>query len=470
MDTSRNSTKGRVKYSGTWLELENFAQRHPGGPDFIQLMDGRDVTDVFASYHPHLSDSHIRTVLRKVKDESSNDAEKSGMKGKNEANEVTKMHAKEFRELQKEVLASLGGFRKTKGNTAYFLKVLAITILYIASEAMQWIYGFNLYRASVHGIAAALIGMNIMHDAIHGAASINPKINYILATVWTEMIGKSAISFKFSHNFFHHVTPNTEADPDARQSPVLRVHPKDAQSPINKFQHLYIWPLLTLLHFSQGFLSEPIYLATGTNQNDMVNRNAYGNGYLPPLPDSVKKYRLASIFFRFLYYLRFLILPMVYAPEINTVLCIFISTFVTSMVTGPLMIISHNFTGAKFHSNSNEYKPISFMAIQVETACNWGGWLGIQLSGGLNCKYMFYTFFKCLRHSIYHCFIFIQDQIEHHLFPGISHMHYYKIAPIVRRKCEELGIRYIHYPDFQSNVISCYKQLKQMGITNIHDN
>ena len=80
--------------------------------------------------------------------------------------------------------------------------------------------------------------------------------------------------------------------------------------------------------------------------------------------------------------------------HLNLILCsVFLCPrLLLQWLQGPLGIVSHNFTGAKFHSNSNEYKPISFMAIQVETACNWGGWLGIQLSGGLNCKYMFYIF------------------------------------------------------------------------------
>ena len=231
MNTSSTSKKSRVRFSGSWFELDDFARRHPGGPGFIHLASGRDVTDLFASYHPHLSDSHIRTVLRKVKDESSYDEEKSGIKEieyQSTANKVTQEHVKGFRELQKEVLAALGGFRKTKGTTAYFLKVFVLFVLYIGLESMQWIYGFSLYRAIIHGIVAALIGMNIMHEAVHHAASLNPKINHILGIVSGEMIGKSAICWRFSHNFLHHIYTNSEADPDARTSPVLRAHPTDA--------------------------------------------------------------------------------------------------------------------------------------------------------------------------------------------------------------------------------------------------
>lgn len=332
------------------------------------------------------------------------------------SNKVSQEHAKGFRELQKEVLATLGGFHKTKGTTAYFVKVFVITFLYIASESMQWIYGFNLCRAIVHGAAGGLIGMNIMHEANHGAASLNPKINHILGIVWSEMIGKSAIKWKFTHNVLHHIHTNAEADPDARQSPVLRAHPTDEPGIINKFQHLYIWPLFALQHFSQAFLKEPIYLCTETKHQHIVHGNTEDTGsnkkdsranVTRPLPDATKKDRLASLFFKCLYYLRFVILPILYAPEYNTVLCICTSVAVGTLLPGPFFIVSHNFPGVKFYSKNTDDERISFMASQVETASNWGGWLGIQLTGGLNCKYFFYTLFSSVCVILYiNSFIF----------------------------------------------------------------
>jgi linoleoyl-CoA desaturase len=39
----------------------------------------------------------------------------------------------------------------------------------------------------------------------------------------------------------------------------------------------------------------------------------------------------------------------------------------------------------------------------------------------------------------------INYQIEHHLFPGMSHIHLPRIAPIVRQTCEEFHIPYAAY-------------------------
>lgn len=53
---------------------------------------------------------------------------------------------------------------------------------------------------------------------------------------------------------------------------------------------------------------------------------------------------------------------------------------------------------------------------QVLTSANWGGVVGNFFTGGLNL------------------------QIEHHLFPAISFMHYPAIAAIVADECKKRGI------------------------------
>ena len=54
-------------------------------------------------------------------------------------------------------------------------------------------------------------------------------------------------------------------------------------------------------------------------------------------------------------------------------------------------------------------------------------------------------------------------QIEHHLFPKISHVHYPKISKIIREACNEYGIEYIEYSKMRYAVASHVAFLKQMG-------
>lgn len=54
-------------------------------------------------------------------------------------------------------------------------------------------------------------------------------------------------------------------------------------------------------------------------------------------------------------------------------------------------------------------------------------------------------------------------QIEHHLFPYISHVHYRKIAPIVERIAHEFGINYNLKPSFFNALLSHIRRLKELS-------
>jgi linoleoyl-CoA desaturase len=54
-------------------------------------------------------------------------------------------------------------------------------------------------------------------------------------------------------------------------------------------------------------------------------------------------------------------------------------------------------------------------------------------------------------------------QIEHHLFPKISHIHYPRLAPIVERVCTEFRVRYTAYDGFFPAISSHWRWLRTMG-------
>jgi linoleoyl-CoA desaturase len=57
-------------------------------------------------------------------------------------------------------------------------------------------------------------------------------------------------------------------------------------------------------------------------------------------------------------------------------------------------------------------------------------------------------------------------QIEHHLFPRISHVHYPAIAGLVEQTCREFGIRYRTHPSFRAGIASHFRWLRRMGMPN----
>ena len=54
-------------------------------------------------------------------------------------------------------------------------------------------------------------------------------------------------------------------------------------------------------------------------------------------------------------------------------------------------------------------------------------------------------------------------QIEHHLFPKISHVHYPEISKIIRQTCIDFNIRYIEFRRLRQAVASHAGYLKKMG-------
>ena len=58
----------------------------------------------------------------------------------------------------------------------------------------------------------------------------------------------------------------------------------------------------------------------------------------------------------------------------------------------------------------------------------------------------------------------LNHQIEHHIFPHISHIHYYEIGAIVKKTAQEFNLPYNEYRTIQSALFSHFKFLKQMGV------
>jgi linoleoyl-CoA desaturase len=54
-------------------------------------------------------------------------------------------------------------------------------------------------------------------------------------------------------------------------------------------------------------------------------------------------------------------------------------------------------------------------------------------------------------------------QIEHHLFPKISHVHYPALHNIIKKICEERGLHYIEFKNLRFAIASHVAFLRQMG-------
>src|SRR4029077_12772170 len=57
----------------------------------------------------------------------------------------------------------------------------------------------------------------------------------------------------------------------------------------------------------------------------------------------------------------------------------------------------------------------------------------------------------------------LNHQIEHHLFPRVTHTHYPQIATIVRRNAFKHGIRYTTQPSLRAALRSHQRHLRTLG-------
>ena len=57
----------------------------------------------------------------------------------------------------------------------------------------------------------------------------------------------------------------------------------------------------------------------------------------------------------------------------------------------------------------------------------------------------------------------LNHQVEHHIFPHISHIHYGKISKIVRDTAKEFNLPYKEYKTTRKAIAAHFKFLKEMG-------
>ena len=116
---------------------------------------------------------------------------------------------------------------------------------------------------------------------------------------------------------------------------------------------------------------------------------------------------------------------------------------VLGLVLAYVFQLAHAVEGPEFDSVGIEDKMIEseWAAHQVKTTANFapGNKLINWYVGGLN------------------------YQVEHHLFPRISHVHYPAISPIVEQTCKQFNLPYHSFDTLTKSVISHTLTMKKLG-------
>jgi linoleoyl-CoA desaturase len=280
------------------------------------------------------------------------------------------------------------------------------------------------------GCVTAGIGFNVMHDGAHGSFSRYKWINN-MASNFANFLGASQHMWKTKHNVIHHTYTNIhEVDDDIEARPLLRLCDEQPRYKIHRYQHFYFWAAYSLLY---------IYWIFVTDYTKYFRRKI-GTTTLRKMTG---KEHFFFWFYKLAHAFIFVILP-IYMVGFTPWLIGFLSmSLVTGFVLSIVFQLAHTVEHTAFPlPNEATGKMEDEWAIhQIKTTANFAtrNKLVSWLVGGLN------------------------FQIEHHLFPKISHVHYPAISKIIKKACEEYGIRYLEYKRVRYAVASHVAFLRQMG-------
>ncbi len=321
-------------------------------------------------------------------------------------------------------------------NGAMVLKTAILLFAYLAPfvalMVFQPSFWISLPLWLLMGVAMAGIGMSVMHDANHGAYAENTRVNAWLSYS-INILGASGHNWKLQHNLLHHTYTNiTHMDDDIDDKPALRFSPHTQAKAIHRFQwiHAFVMYGITTLYWvlAKDFVQFARYTRNGViRKSKEENRKA-----------------LAKIYILKITYLAvFIGLPLLVGLPVLTVLLGFVAMhFVAGLVLTVIFQLAHTVEGTSHPLPCAAGNIENEWAIhQMNTTVNFAPhnkWLSWYV-GGLN------------------------FQVEHHLFPRICHVHYPKIAPIVRQTAAEFGVEYLENRTFWQALRSHIVTLKRFG-------
>ena len=100
-----------------------------------------------------------------------------------------------------------------------------------------------------------MIGLNIQHDANHGAVSIHGWVNRLLGGS-VNWIGSSAVDWIHQHVVQHHIhTNDIHLDPDIEGTPLYRLNPATLLLEHHTIQHVYYFFLMALYGWTTIFFA-----------------------------------------------------------------------------------------------------------------------------------------------------------------------------------------------------------------------
>ncbi len=314
--------------------------------------------------------------------------------------------------------------------TKAILLIAALIIIYIHLLFFTPVWYLAILECVVMGGIVAGIGFNVMHDGSHGSFSTKKLVNKIAATS-INMLGADHFMWNMKHNMIHHSFTNIAGvDDDIEIGILMRMAPTQKRLKMHKFQHFYFWFLYMLLYVFWMFFTD--YKKYFTKKIGNV-----------PLKTMTIKNHITFWLVKVYHAFAFIILPILTVGWLYWFVGFMIMSMVAGFVLSIVFQLAHTVEHTAFPLANIETNKMDdeFAIHQIKTTANFAtkNKLISWLVGGLN------------------------FQIEHHLFPKISHVHYPAISEIVRNVCREYQLQYIEYPTMRKAIGAHVRFLRDMG-------
>lgn len=323
---------------------------------------------------------------------------------------------------------------RTTGDNRLYLKALllipAALVMYVVLLGVSMNPFIAIALCGLLGFTMASIGFNVMHDACHGSYSSHKWVNETMG-LSLNCLGGNAFIWKMKHNIIHHTYTNVDGvDDDIAKLPLIRQCESQQHMRLHKYQHYYTFIIyalssflwVTLMDFMKYF-SKKIY-TTPINKIDT-------------------KEHVVFWITKFLYVVFYIALPIYFVGALPWLVGFTVMHIVMGITLALVFQLAHVVEDTHFVNGNQESLKIDqeWAIHQVETTANFATKNKIisWFVGGLN------------------------FQIEHHLFPKVSHVHYPAISRFVKESCQEFNVPYVNYPTMTAAVISHYRFMKYLG-------
>ncbi|MFT3702735.1 MAG: acyl-CoA desaturase [Agriterribacter sp.] len=324
--------------------------------------------------------------------------------------------------------------RKKTGNIHLYTKSLVLIIsavcLYIVLLLVPMPLLAGIVISTMLGFVMACIGFNVMHDANHDSYSSRKWVNKTLGLTLNALGGNSFI-WKQKHNVIHHTYTNIDGvDDDIAKSPFIRMCGTQRWVAAHRIQHVYT-PFLYAISSMIWVLYQDF---------DKYFKRKICDTPLRKMSNTDHVIFWGSKLLYLLFYVAIPIILLGWQYWLLYFICMHIGLGFTLSIVFQL---AHVVEETEFDLATGDAKQIEneWAIHQVRTTANFsvGNKIISWFVGGLN------------------------YQIEHHLFPRVSHIHYPAISKLVKAECVAFQLPYNSIPTMSAAVASHFRFIKLMG-------